>query len=313
MVTGKVDYYACFHDLQDGIQTHCFAPMGLDIRSRWRVAGNLPGEPRETAELGIGIPKDGLYIREDVTMKCNIMLTSFVKKTFKKAHERLVDRLGERTHVVDTEKHNTQTRMRMSNQYGASSTAGSSTPPTPSYTAPGSPPLPSVSPRFSAMSAPRRPESPASYHTGVGSHYSGPSPYASPNIAAQMAAQGLDLNNPAHHAYVSPLYHQMDPAYRAANPYENPPQAPCSNSMQHLPYDPAQQVHGDPKMAYQNPHHMGGYYPPPQPGPAPQYNQSQLHPGAVEIASSELRHPAVRAEAPPLPEKIPHAPAEMEG
>lgn len=40
-----------------------------------------------------------LAIREMLTNLGNIMLTTFVKKTFKKAHERLVDRLTEKTHL----------------------------------------------------------------------------------------------------------------------------------------------------------------------------------------------------------------------
>lgn len=298
VITGKVDYYACFHDLPDGIQTHCYAPMGLDIRSRWRIAGSLPGEPRESAELGLGIPHEGLYIREDVVMKCNIMLTSFVKKTFKKAHGRLVDRLREKTHVVDTDKHNESIRQsarHSASMYGASSTGGTSTPSTPSYGMPGSPPLASVSPRFSGTTAITRPDSPASHHTG------GPSPYfGSPMLAAQMAAQGLDPNNPQHQAYISPLFYQMDPAYRNANPYEQG----GPGSMTNLGYD-SSNPHGDMKMGY--PHPMG--YPPPR-GPPPMQ--------AVEIASSELKHPAMRedgklAPPPPVPAKVPHAPAEMEG
>lgn len=53
----------------------------------------MPGEPKEPLELGITVPKEGLYIREDVDLRCNFILSSFVKKTLKKAHSVLVDRL----------------------------------------------------------------------------------------------------------------------------------------------------------------------------------------------------------------------------
>ena len=54
----------------------------------------MPGEPRETVELGlVNAPREGLYLREDVDMKCNIVMSGFVKKTLKKAHAVLVDRL----------------------------------------------------------------------------------------------------------------------------------------------------------------------------------------------------------------------------
>ena len=106
LATGSVTYHACFHDLADGLQTHVFAPLGLDIKAKWSVGGSLPGEPRPAAELGLGIPKDGLYIREDVRMKCNIMMLSFVKKTFKDSHGKLVDRLVQKAHILEAKAAN---------------------------------------------------------------------------------------------------------------------------------------------------------------------------------------------------------------
>ena len=93
LISGKVSYNACLHDLDRGLQTHCYAPMGLNIRGKWTLGGSLPGEPVAPVELGIGAPLTGLYLREDVDMKCNIMMTTFVKKTLRNAHARLVDRL----------------------------------------------------------------------------------------------------------------------------------------------------------------------------------------------------------------------------
>lgn len=92
-LSGKVTYHGCFHDLDDGLQTHVFAPMGLNIKGKWTLGGSLPGEPRQVAELGVDAPKEGLYLREDVDMRCNIMMASFVKKTLKKSHASLVDRM----------------------------------------------------------------------------------------------------------------------------------------------------------------------------------------------------------------------------
>jgi hypothetical protein len=68
---GEVTYKACFNDLPNGIQTHTFAPAGLDLRGKWTVGGNEPGEPRETLELGMDAPREGLYVREDVDMPGN--------------------------------------------------------------------------------------------------------------------------------------------------------------------------------------------------------------------------------------------------
>ncbi|KAF2878446.1 hypothetical protein BDV95DRAFT_533851 [Massariosphaeria phaeospora] len=102
LASGSVSYHACFHDLPEGLQTHVYAPLGLDIRAKWSIGGTLPGEPKQPVELGLGIPRDGLYIREDVKMKCNIMMISFVKKTFKDSHAKLVDRLVEKAHILES-------------------------------------------------------------------------------------------------------------------------------------------------------------------------------------------------------------------
>lgn len=56
--------------------------------------GSLPGEPVERVEIGLkGAPLTGLYIREDVHMTCNIIMTPFVKKTLKESHAALIERL----------------------------------------------------------------------------------------------------------------------------------------------------------------------------------------------------------------------------
>ncbi|KAE8157558.1 hypothetical protein BDV40DRAFT_278025 [Aspergillus tamarii] len=94
LVRGNVSYAGCFYDLPRGLQTHVYAPTGLDIREKWSVCGNMPGEPREPVELGIpDAPREGLYLREDVNMRSQIWATAFVKRTLKRAHAVLVDRL----------------------------------------------------------------------------------------------------------------------------------------------------------------------------------------------------------------------------
>lgn len=95
-MSGQVTYTCAFHDLPDGLQTHCYAPMGLELRDRWSLGGSLPGEPKEPVELGIGAPASGLYLREDVDMQCNFLMASFVKKTLKKSHGSLVQRMAEK-------------------------------------------------------------------------------------------------------------------------------------------------------------------------------------------------------------------------
>jgi hypothetical protein len=93
LAKGKVSYCGCFHDLPDGLQTHIHAPMGLELRARWTLCGSLPGEPQESIELGLDVPRTGLYVRETVEMKCNIILAPFVKKTLKKAHHGVVEKM----------------------------------------------------------------------------------------------------------------------------------------------------------------------------------------------------------------------------
>lgn len=100
-VKGKVSYKACFHDTPYGLQTHIYAPMGLDIREKWSIGGSLPGEPPEARELGVEVPRQGLYLREDGDMRCNILLTSFVRKNLDNAHKVLVERILKKAERVE--------------------------------------------------------------------------------------------------------------------------------------------------------------------------------------------------------------------
>ncbi len=103
MVKGKVSYKACFHDLPMGLQTHIYAPLGLDIREKWSVGGSLPGEPGEPRELGLDVPPQGLYLREDGDMRCYRFLTAFVRKNLDVAHRVLVERILKKAQRI--EKH----------------------------------------------------------------------------------------------------------------------------------------------------------------------------------------------------------------
>lgn len=113
---GKVSYKGCFHDLPNGLQTHIYAPMNLDIREKWTVCGNLPGEPDEPRELGLNTPRRGLYLREDGEMKCNILMAGFVRKNLDGAHKVLVERILAKAERVQAHLNSS-----------ASSTPGSST------------------------------------------------------------------------------------------------------------------------------------------------------------------------------------------
>jgi hypothetical protein len=104
LAQGSVSYHACFHDTPDGLETHVYAPLGLDIRGKWSVGGSLPGErkPQTPTEKGVKTPQHGLYIREDVTMTCSALLMSFVKRTFKDSHASLVEKLVDRAHLLES-------------------------------------------------------------------------------------------------------------------------------------------------------------------------------------------------------------------
>lgn len=102
LATGSVSYHAVFHDLPDCLETHVYAPLGLDIRGKWSVGGALPGEPKQHTDAGLKVPRTGLYIREEVKMTCSKLLLSFVKKTFKDSHSRLVEKLVERAHILES-------------------------------------------------------------------------------------------------------------------------------------------------------------------------------------------------------------------
>lgn len=99
---GKITFKGCFHDMPWGLQTHVYAPMNVDLRNKWRICGNQPGEPPETRELGIGAPPEGLYLREDIEIKCNFTMISFVKKEMKAASKILVDRLIKKAELLDS-------------------------------------------------------------------------------------------------------------------------------------------------------------------------------------------------------------------
>jgi hypothetical protein len=111
---GQVTYHGVFHDLADGLQTHVYAPLGLDIRSRWLVGGNLPHEPAAPRELGLNIPRQGLYLREDVDMRCSVLMAGFVRKTLVKAHSSLVDRLVEKAKIRHVDQSNASLVQRVS-------------------------------------------------------------------------------------------------------------------------------------------------------------------------------------------------------
>lgn len=54
----------------------------------------------------MGVPLTGLYLREDVDMRCNFMLTGFVRANLKKSHAALVEKMVEKAKVTEGESRN---------------------------------------------------------------------------------------------------------------------------------------------------------------------------------------------------------------
>ncbi|KIW06115.1 uncharacterized protein PV09_03282 [Verruconis gallopava] len=101
MGASKIKFNGCFHDLPWGLQTHVYAPAGVETRNKYRIAGNQPGEPREPVEMGIGAPPEGLYLREDVEIKCNFTMASFVKKEQMAASKVLIERMLKKAELLE--------------------------------------------------------------------------------------------------------------------------------------------------------------------------------------------------------------------
>lgn len=97
----KINFRGCFHDVPWGVQTHIYAPMGIDLRHNYRVAGSQAGEPPEHRELGVNAPATGLYLREDIEIRCNFAMVSFVRNQLKASSKVLVDRLIKKAELLD--------------------------------------------------------------------------------------------------------------------------------------------------------------------------------------------------------------------
>ncbi|KAJ5929228.1 hypothetical protein N7454_007076 [Penicillium verhagenii] len=107
--SGKISFKGCFENQTWGVKTHTYAPMGIDLLSKWRVAGtstldedDYQQEQAADLEQRIpGAPARGLYLLEEVEIKCNLTLMSFVKSQLKAASKVLVDRLIRKAELLD--------------------------------------------------------------------------------------------------------------------------------------------------------------------------------------------------------------------
>ena len=221
MYTGKLTFSAAFHDLPDGLQTHILAPTGLDMKGRWTLGGSLPGEPRQPVELGLGLPKTGLYLREDVELKVNMLATGFVKKSTKKAHSTLVQRMIEKSHLKDNEAYNTalNEQFELRNSIPPDYHASLATSPVPQGCGDQKPPLNSE-PSWSTAGR-------ASVMSGHG--------IEDPRHPYYKTKPGLPRANSANHPYyaapVSPPLPQQHSPYQSYSPPEMPVHQPYTNQL----------------------------------------------------------------------------------
>jgi hypothetical protein len=151
MGSGTIKFNGCFHDMPWGLQTHIYAPMNVDLRNKYRIAGNQPGvEAPEQPEIGLkalGVPADGLYLREDIEIKCNVAVISFVKGQLQKAGKEMVARIIKKAELLDAgvlQGMIENGKLRTMNPSDRTGTIKSPIPsPTQLYHQPGTPPLPS--------------------------------------------------------------------------------------------------------------------------------------------------------------------------
>ncbi|KAJ5809463.1 uncharacterized protein N7503_001681 [Penicillium pulvis] len=109
MGSGKISFKGCFENHPWGVKAHTYPPMGIDLLSNFRVEGTQLNEvdgpdskSRPDLEQRIpGAPANGLYLLEEVEIKCNITLMAFVKSQLKAASKVLVDRLIKKAELLD--------------------------------------------------------------------------------------------------------------------------------------------------------------------------------------------------------------------
>jgi hypothetical protein len=235
MGSGTIKFNGCFHDMPWGLQTHIYAPMNVDLRNKYRIAGNQAGvEPPEQPEIGLkalGAPADGLYLREDIEIKCNVAVISFVKGQLQKAGKEMVARIIKKAELLDAgvlQGMIENGKLKTMNPSDRTNTIKSPIPsPTQLYHQPGTPRIPS-------------PMTPSV-------------PYQVPRPQSHM-----------------PGYNRSSPAGSQAHSYQQAQEYVPHNSQQFAPMElPASEPHVIPATAIEMPGDYEYYHPQPSPGLAP--------------------------------------------
>lgn len=254
----RIKFNGCFHDMPWGLQTHIYAPLNIDLRNTYRICGNQPGiEPPEHREIGLealGAPSDGLYLREDIEIKTNIAMVSFVKAQLRASNKEMVQRIIKKAELLDAgvlKAMMEDGKLRTINPNDRShtpATAASADPRRQSSVSYGmgqkSPQLaqaghmpPNYSPGYSPYAYPAPPQTPQMYDPRQSTYQQTPQPgmYAPPPIPPkeQMVIMELPGDYPPQHGlYPSP---QPSPGYRPPSSSSSDPRwsAQPSPSMMH--------------------------------------------------------------------------------
>ncbi|RYP76392.1 hypothetical protein DL771_001831 [Monosporascus sp. 5C6A] len=228
--SGVISFRGCFHDLPWGLQTHIYAPVGVELRVRYRIAGNQPGvePPASRPEIGVAdAPRDGLYLREDIEIRCNIAMMGLVKSQMKAASKEMVARIIKKAELLDAgvlqamiEDGKLKTINPRDRTYagGANgSNASTMSPPGSPLGPPHSPSIPYQVPRPLSLGQQSRPGTSSSQYT---SHY--PNPYEQSKVpqhaaelpSVQPAPSGIIMELPGDYYHSSP---DLQPPPRPAN------------------------------------------------------------------------------------------------
>ncbi|KAL4816708.1 hypothetical protein BDW67DRAFT_161397 [Aspergillus spinulosporus] len=160
--SGKISFKGCFHDEAWGLVTHVYAPLGIDLRHRYRVVDSTDESVLKSgadeSPLAPGEAGKGLYLCVDTEMECNITLMPLVKGQQRAALKALIDRFVKKAELLDAGVLQAGTtedgKLRTWNPADRSSSAAMMQPAssTPLYPGPGE-----VSPRSSSYQAPTSP------------------------------------------------------------------------------------------------------------------------------------------------------------
>ncbi|RYP81709.1 hypothetical protein DL769_001859 [Monosporascus sp. CRB-8-3] len=233
--SGVISFRGCFHDLPWGLQTHIYAPAGVDLRVRYRIAGNQPGvePPASRPEIGVAdAPRDGLYLREDIEIRCNIAMMGLVKSQMKAASKEMVARIIKKAELLDAgvlqamiEDGKLKTVNPRDRSYaGGASNSNTSTmsPPVSPLGPPQSPSVPYQVPRPLSLRQQSRPGTSSSQYT---SHYL--NPYEQSKLH-QHAAELPNAGAPKPQAAPSGMIMELPGDYYHAPPGLQPPPRPAN-------------------------------------------------------------------------------------